>query len=163
MKIEVYTDGSATTADKPGGWGYVILVDGVKHSEASGGLQKATNNVAEITAAIEGLRAASLLQANANGNARTDGVNDVSIELISDSQLVLRYATGEYQCRKYHLLPLYLELRKHYRSTGATTRWVRGHSGDTYNEQCDKLAKAARANVTSSGLHTINKVDEVSD
>lgn len=149
MKIEVYTDGSATTADKPGGWAYVIVVEGQKQSEGSGHLPKATNNVAEITAAIEGLKAASLYAANANGNAGRAPGSTYDIELVSDSQLVLRYATGEYQCRKYHLIPLYIQLKKHFQAAKATTRWVRGHSGDTYNEQCDKLAKAARTSVNT--------------
>ena len=58
MKIEVYTDGSATTSEKPGGWGYVIVIDGVKHSEGSGRMETATNNDAELEGAIMGLAAA---------------------------------------------------------------------------------------------------------
>ena len=38
MKVEVYTDGSATTKDKPGGYGWVIVIDGKFHSEGSGSL-----------------------------------------------------------------------------------------------------------------------------
>ena len=119
MKVEIYTDGSATTADKPGGWAYVIIVDGKVYRERSGHLGKATNNVAELTAAIEGL---------------TDVAGDIVLRaapekyLVSDSQLVLKYATGEYQCRKFHLVPLYIKLKKLYGELNATTSWVRGHS-----------------------------------
>jgi|ERR1051325_10570807 ribonuclease HI len=142
MKFEVYTDGSATTADKPGGFAFVIIRDGVKVSEGSGHLQKATNNVAEITAAIRGLEA---LQSNPEyAAADSASPRTADVVLISDSQLVLRYATGEYQCRKYHLIPLYIALRKNFQKTKATTRWVKGHSGDEHNERCDMLAKAAR-------------------
>ncbi len=139
---EVYCDGSATTADKPGGYAYVICKDGVKIREGSGHLAKATNNVAEITAAISGLEAcAKELQSNTAGDG-SDGQQRVI--LVSDSQLVLRYATGEYQCRKYHLLPLFLRLKKLFGQLNAETRWVKGHSGDEHNERCDTLAKTAR-------------------
>jgi ribonuclease HI len=142
--IEVYSDGSGTTGDKPGGYGYVICVDGVKVREGSGHLPKATNNVAEITAAIRGLQ-----DVIANLPAPTNNIaNGVSIEvtLISDSQLVLNFANGTYQCRKRHLVPYYIALRKVYGQLNATTRWVKGHAGDTHNERCDVLAKAAREN-----------------
>ncbi len=137
MKIEVYTDGSATTRDLPGGWAFVVLVDGTKTHEASGHLSKATNNVAEITAAIEGLSYVAGMQ----GLVGSD-----EIVLVSDSQLVLKYATGEYKCKAFHLAPLFIKLRNLHGQLNLKTRWVKGHSGDTYNEQCDKLAKSARQN-----------------
>ena len=55
MVISVYSDGSAQTKDKPGGWAAVILIDGVVHEELSGHLELATNNDAELIAAIQGL------------------------------------------------------------------------------------------------------------
>lgn len=135
MKIEVYCDGSSSgNATGPGGWGYIVLVDGAKLSEGSGHLSKTTNNIAELTAAIEGLQYVASNPALAGGETW----------LISDSQLVLRYATGEYKCRKFHLVPLYIKLRKLYGDLKAQTRWVKGHAGDTYNEACDILAKAAK-------------------
>lgn len=139
MIVEVYCDGSATTADKPGGYAFVILVDGVKYTEASGHLAKATNNVAELSAAISGLE----YVLNDAGLSCAQ-----SIVLVSDSQLTLRYATGEYQCRKYHLVPLFCKLRQLHDKLKITTRWVRGHSGEAHNEQCDQLAKAARGGQT---------------
>lgn len=144
MKYEVYTDGSATTADKPGGWAFVILRDGTEIHRQSGFLASATNNVAEISAAIEGLQflRASYLQQNP--------ITD-EVVLVSDSQLVLRYATGQYKCKAVHLVPLYIKLRKGFRDVKASTRWVKGHAGDEFNEICDKLAKAARQGTVCSG------------
>ena len=55
IKIEVYADGSGNTFDSDGGWGTVLVVDGVNTKELSGYLPSATNNVAELTAAIKGL------------------------------------------------------------------------------------------------------------
>jgi ribonuclease HI len=135
VKCEVYTDGSATTGDKPGGWAFVIIVDGVKFHEGNGHLPKATNNIAELSAAIEGLsyvRSEPIL-------CKAD-----EIVLISDSQLVLHFADNTWNCKKFHLVPYVIKLRKLYNTLKATTRWVRGHSGDPNNERCDVLAKAAR-------------------
>ena len=43
---------SATIATKPGGWAWVITIDGKFHCEGSGHLEKATNNDAELLASI---------------------------------------------------------------------------------------------------------------
>jgi ribonuclease HI len=124
MLIEVYSDGSGNTFDSDGGYGWRLVVDGVLFSEGNGYLPRATNNVAEITAAIKGLEA----------------------------QLVLGYANGSYKCKALHLSNLYISLRKIYGSLKANARWVRGHNGDEHNEGCDKLAKAARNGKGVSGL-----------
>lgn len=144
MLVEIYTDGSATTQNNPGGWAYVITVDGEKVYEDSGSMKNATNNMAEITAAIEGMQYVE--NAIKSGNSIGPAVisPDCEVVLVADSQLVLRYATGEYKCKAYHLLPLYIKLRKHFGNIKATTRWVKGHAGDEHNERCDVLAKAAR-------------------
>jgi ribonuclease HI len=142
LLIEVYSDGSATTADLPGGWGFVICVNGIKVAEGSGHMPKATNNVAEITAAISGLEYVAT-----HDLPGVDGSCDTrSIVLISDSQLVLHFADSSWNCKKPHLLPYVLKLRKLYRELNATTRWVKGHAGDEQNERCDVLAKHARTN-----------------
>lgn len=139
MNVEIWCDGSATTANLPGGYGVVILVDGVKYREISGHLNKATNNVAELTGAICGLEA---VENDPSLAGRT------SVVLVSDSQLTLRYATGEYQCRKYHLVPLFCKLRQLHDRLKIQTRWVKGHSGNEINERCDALAKSAREGTT---------------
>jgi ribonuclease HI len=146
MRVEIYCDGSSEgNSTGKGGYGYVIVVDGVKHSEGSGHMPVATNNTAEITAAIEGLKYVS-------GNSALCGASEIII--VSDSQLVLKYATGEYRCKKPHLIPFYIELRKYYGQLKATTRWVKGHNGDKYNETCDRLAKAAKSATVQAPSHS---------
>lgn len=140
MKLAIYTDGSATTADKPGGWAFVAVAEGKELARQSGYIANATNNVAEITAAIRGL---DWYVGTLHSSPETfHGITQ--IELVSDSQLVLKYATGEYRCKAMHLVPLYISLRKLYGEAKATTRWVKGHNGDHFNEICDQLAKTAR-------------------
>lgn len=139
IKIEVYSDGSGNTFESDGGYGWRVVVDGVFDSDGSGYIASATNNVAEITAAIEGLKAVKLLL-----GSRGLQPTDVEVTLISDSQLVLGYASGRYACKALHLTVLYIALRAIYKEVNAGQRWVKGHSGDEHNEACDKLAKVAR-------------------
>lgn len=135
--IEVYSDGSGNTMASDGGYGWRIVVDGVFLEEGSGYLPKATNNVAEITAAIKGLeRAEQVIQQN--------GWQLAKVVLVSDSQLVLGYASGKWRCKAEHLKPLCRDLQQVYNKVDADTRWVKGHSTDEHNNACDKLAGEAR-------------------
>lgn len=148
MKIEVYADGSGNTFNSDGGYGWRLVVDGVMHSEGNGYLPSATNNVAEITAAIEGLKAAAAY--TVRPEVLASGPHEVSI--VCDSQLVLGYASGAYKCKALHLTQLYIELKRLYKAAGASGRWVKGHAGDEHNEGCDKLAKAARLGKGLTGI-----------
>jgi ribonuclease HI len=139
MKIEIYTDGSATIASKPGGYGWVLVVDGVKASEGNGHIEKGTNNDAEMEAAIWGLVAA-YKYVTANKIALETG--DVS--LCSDSQITLGWANGTYRFKQEHKYTRFLALKELMVKLKAGTRWVRGHSGDENNERCDELANLGR-------------------
>jgi ribonuclease HI len=135
--IEVYSDGSGNTMASDGGFGWRIVVDGIFLEEGNGYLPQATNNTAELTAALEGMkRADALIQQNSWQNAK--------VVLVSDSQLVLNYANGKWRCKAEHLASLRGELQRVYNKVDADVRWVKGHNGDTNNEACDKLAKAGR-------------------
>ena len=52
---ELFTDGACSGNPGPGGWGFILRVDGVER-EGSGGEQRTTNNRMELLGAIEGLR-----------------------------------------------------------------------------------------------------------
>lgn len=136
-KIEIYSDGSGNTFESDGGYGFVIVQNGKVIDEGSNYISSATNNVAELLGAINGLE---------NVKRRRDSglFNSAEITLVSDSQLVLGYASGRYQCKALHLTQLYIRLRQLYKELNAEVRWVKGHSGDEHNEKCDQLAKAAR-------------------
>jgi ribonuclease HI len=140
--VEIYTDGSATTLGNPGGWAAVIVVDGEMFQEISGHMESATNNDAELEASIQGLswvagRSASLGYAN-------------QVTLVSDSQIILNWANGTYRFKQESKLDKFELLRKNMALLNAQTRWVRGHSGDLWNERCDKLANMARKGIVES-------------
>lgn len=142
MNVEVYSDGSATTGDKPGGWGYVVVINGQKHSEGSGRMENATNNDAELEAATQGLEAVERFLAEQG--LQPNQVNGLSVTLVSDSQLILGWASGTWKFKQIDKMEAYHRLRKTVARLRAKTRWVEGHSGDEHNERCDKLANIAR-------------------
>ena len=55
-KIIIYTDGACSGNPGPGGWAAILIYNG-KEKEISGGNKNTTNNIMEITAVIEGLKA----------------------------------------------------------------------------------------------------------
>lgn len=144
MKIQVYSDGSGNTFSGTGGWAYRIIIDGEVKAQAGGHLPYATNNVAELYGAVEGLSETKrILDAGAH--------EDFECWLVSDSKLVLGYADGSFKCKAKHLEVLHKKIRELYVSLSVKTLWVKGHSGDTHNEACDKLAKAARKSSEPAG------------
>lgn len=145
MNIEVYTDGSATTKDKPGGWGYVLVIDGQKDSEGSGHIERGTNNDAELQAAIEGLiNVQTLIRSPDFQMQHVESNQPIEITLVSDSQIVLGWASGTYAFRQENKIDKFKQLQMLVQMMHVKTRWVEGHTGDEHNERCDKLAKAAR-------------------
>jgi ribonuclease HI len=143
MKIDVYSDGSAQTSATAGGWGSVIIIDGTLHKELSGHLEFATNNDAELIAAIQGLD--YVLNLLATDLSSFPQENEVT--LISDSEIVLNWANGKYRFKQIDKMPLYDHLRRLVKKMNVKTQWCRGHSGNVWNERCDKLANLARKNL----------------
>lgn len=148
MFIEVYSDGSATTADKPGGYGWVMVVDGEKHLEGSGHMDLASNNDAELEAAIQGLKVA-YEYVSASGRILEGGYKVV---LVSDSEIILGWTSGKYRFKQENKIEKFKELQFYVRSVNVQTRWVEGHTGDEHNERCDKLANYARLNIDEKSL-----------
>lgn len=140
MRIEVFTDGSATTANNPGGYGWVLIVGGNKYSEGNGHMEKATNNDAEMEAAIQGLVAAYKLVSS----DLISEVDDYEVILCSDSQITLNWANGTYRFKQEAKYAKFEILKKLMAKLNAQTRWVRGHSGNEWNERCDELANLGR-------------------
>jgi ribonuclease HI len=147
VEITVYADGSGNTFDSDGGWGFRVLIDGIHCHDGSGYLPKATNNTAELTAAIRGLEyAKGYMKSYSEVHDGYGNVTEYKVTLISDSQLTLGYASGHYKCKAEHLKPLYERIRMLYDEVDARAKWERGHIGEVNNEAVDKLAGQARAN-----------------
>lgn len=139
--VEIFTDGACLNNPGPAAAAFAIVHRGaVLHSSARF-LGHSTNNIAELTAAIDGLRFLAERR-------------DLSIALLSDSEQVVKAmpqwvpkwkAKGWRKADGKPVLnrPLYEELDA-IASAFPKLRWqhVRGHSGHEFNELVDKLANA---------------------
>lgn len=137
--IEVYTDGSATSADKPGGWAFRVVGNGTPIFENSGHMDKASNNDAELEAAIQGLEYLKKKYEVAQRDPKLE-----EIYLVSDSQLVLGWASGRFRVKQTEKVERVKNLRSLMVSLGVKPKWVRGHAGNAHNIRCDKMARKAR-------------------
>ena len=133
--IDIYTDGSALDNPGPGGWA-AIVIDGSDVTQLVGGEPRTTNNRMEITAAIKGLESVPAGE---------------SVKLHSDSQYVVNTMTRNWKRRANTDLWAMLdaEVARHY----VEWRWVRGHAGNPYNEQADRLAVEEAKKHADAGHH----------
>ena len=96
----MHTDGGARGNPGPAGIGVVLRTDdGDVIAEIAKGIGSATNNVAEYTALIEGLRLALEV-----------GVTDVRVRV--DSELVVSQVTGAWKIKNDRLRALAVEARR---------------------------------------------------
>jgi ribonuclease HI len=97
VRARLFTDGGARGNPGPAAFAYVLQADDgtvlAAHGEAIG---VATNNVAEYRALVEGLRKAAELQVD-------------EVEVVSDSELLVKQMRGEYRVKNEALRELSLE------------------------------------------------------
>ena len=136
-KIVIYTDGACSGNPGPGGWA-AILISGDFKKEISGGDKNTTNNIMELTAILEGLKALKY---------------ECEVEIYSDSAYSVnafnqgwiynwvkkgwKTADGSPVKNKEIWMELYDLTKKH------RVRFikVKGHSDDELNNRCDELAR----------------------
>ena len=121
----VACDGAARGNPGPAGIGvHITTEDGSPVAEIARGIGEATNNVAEYTAAIEGLSRAQEL------GART-------VTLRSDSLLLVNQLTGRYRVKTPHLQPLHRRTRN---LMAGFDRVSVEHVRRELNKEADRLA-----------------------
>lgn len=141
MSITVYADGGCSGNPGPGAWAYVILADSGKNS-VSGFEQLTTNNKMELTAVIRALE----FIASKNGWKNEDVI------LFTDSQYVQKgisewigkwIANGWKTSNRKPVKnqELWVHLKDLCDGMQIEWKWIKGHSGDKYNEECDSMVK----------------------
>ncbi len=137
-EVTIYTDGACSGNPGKGGWG-AILIYAKEKKYMSGSKQLTTNNQMELIATIEALKAI---------------LKPSNIALYTDSQYVKNGITswifnwkknGWKTANKKSVAnkDLWIELEKYVDFHSVNWFWVKGHSGDYYNEIADKLAVKA--------------------
>lgn len=138
-KVTIYTDGACSGNPGPGGWASVLIYNG-NEKEISGGMKDTTNNIMEITAVIEGLKALKF---------------PCEVDLYSDSAYVVNtflqgwiYGWMKNNWRTASGSPvknqeLWQELYNLTKVHKVNFNKVKGHADNKYNNRCDELAREA--------------------
>ncbi|HET8651856.1 MAG TPA: reverse transcriptase-like protein [Gaiellaceae bacterium] len=128
MKARLSTDGGARGNPGPAAFGYVLEAENgtvlAAHGEAIG---TATNNVAEYRALIAGLEKAAEV-----------GVDE--LEVVSDSELLVKQMRGEYRVKNAALRELHDEASQIARGLGRVTYTAVRRE---HNELADRLVNEA--------------------
>ena len=124
--LNIYTDGSCSDNPGPGGWAAIVLSDNDEPLRLSGHDPKTTNNRMELTAAIKGLEAAP---------------PGSEVTLFSDSEYLVKTMTRNW--KRNVNKDLWEQLDSLSASRQVAWKWVRGHAGNNWNEEADRLAVSA--------------------
>jgi ribonuclease HI len=128
VKARLFTDGGARGNPGPAASAYVIEAEDATvlaaHGEAIG---TATNNVAEYRALIAGLE-------------RAVEVGVTELEVLSDSELMVKQMRGEYRVKNPALQELFLDAS---RAARALQRVTYTHVRREHNELADRLVNEA--------------------
>ena len=133
MKARLYTDGGSRGNPGPAAWAFVLEAEDGTVLDARGEpIGVATNNVAEYSALVAGLERAVAI-----------GVDE--LEVVSDSELVVKQMRGEYKVKNRALQGLFLEAselaREIHRVTYKAVRREHNELADSLvNEALDRSA-----------------------
>ena len=119
----IYTDGSCIGNPGKGGWAFILINQDNEEIHISDCDMNTTNNRMEMKAVVEGLKFLSEKE---------------SCIIYSDSKLVINCATNKWK-RKSNL-DLWKEYDKVSYNKNIEFIWVKGHSGNEYNELVDEMA-----------------------
>ena len=140
--VVIYSDGGCSPNPGPGGWGAVLISPAHNKEKRIYGYEPdSTNNRMELTAAIEALKTLK---------------RPCEVEFHTDSQYLQKAFTAgwleNWQKRGWKTAgkkpvknkDLWLELIELSQTHSIDWKWVKGHSGNKYNEICDELVHKAR-------------------
>ena len=131
MIIEVYTDGAYSSSRDMGGFAFVVLENKEKIHSYFFNEPNTTNNRMEIVAVLKALYW-----------LKEVGKLNEEIIIYTDSMYVIGSMTKNWKRNKN--VDLFTELDNIYKQFKTVVfMHIKGHSGDKYNELCDKLAVIA--------------------
>lgn len=139
--IEIYTDGACSGNPGKGGWGAILLYK-EHQKEISGFKAETTNNQMELQSVIESLK---LIKKPAPIIVYTDSV------YVKDgiTKWIFGWKKNGWKTankQPVKNLELWQELDALTANHQITWKWVKGHSGNKYNEIADQLAVNAIKN-----------------
>ena len=100
MSYQIYSDGASRGNPGPSGIGAVILKDGKVVHEIAQYIGEVTNNVAEYEALLAALDYCVKKKLS-------------PVEILADSQLMIRQLTGHYKVKHPNIIPLYEKAKEY--------------------------------------------------
>ena len=143
-KVTIYTDGACSYNPGPGGYCAILNYNGVEKI-ISNGCESTTNNVMELTAVVEGLKALK---------------KKCCVEIYSDSAYVVNAINEKWLLswekkgwktadnKEVKNLELWQELSLLLEKHDVTFIKVKGHSDNVNNNRCDEIARAEISKIT---------------
>lgn len=144
--VTIYTDGACLNNPGPGGYG-VILIHGERVKEISRGFPETTNNRMElmgVIAALEALKYPCRVELYTDSQYISRAINEGWLERWQKKAWMTSSKTP---VKNIDLWQRLLQLLAKHR---VEFKWVKGHSGDHYNERCDVLARDAAGNAAKT-------------
>jgi ribonuclease HI len=135
-KIVIYTDGACSGNPGKGGWGAILMFK-EHEKKISGGLKETTNNQMEIRAVIEALKTIKKpneIIINTDSKYVMDGITKWINGWKKNG-----WRTADRKPVKNS--ELWQELDEEVGKHRIEWRWVKGHSGNKYNDIADELAR----------------------
>ena len=134
--VQLYTDGACSGNPGPGGWGAILIYNGVEKA-LSGGERWTTNNRMELTAIIKGLEA---LKEPCLVEIFTD--SRYVVDAINKGWLVYWLEHGWKTMGKKDVAnsELWMRIIELEQTHGTVYKWVKGHASNEYNNRCDQMA-----------------------
>lgn len=137
--VTIYTDGACLKNPGPGGYG-AVLIHGDRVKEIAKGFPDTTNNRMELMAVIFALEA---LKYPCRVTVFTDSqyiAKAINLGWLDKWQKSGWKTSNRTDVKNKDLWQRMIKLlNKH----SVEFQWIRGHSGDKYNERCDLLARDA--------------------
>ena len=127
LKVTAFVDGASRGNPGPSGYGVYMKTDAGETIEIAGFLGTTTNNVAEYEGLLEALRVAV-----------NEGATE--LEVVSDSELLVKQMLGTYRVKHPNLVPLHQEARA---LTRRFRRFAIRHTLRAGNKDADRLANVA--------------------
>ncbi len=139
-RVDIYSDGACSGNPGPGGWGALLVFDGIE-KEICGGAPDTTNNRMEMMAAIEALKS---LRRPCNVHLHTDSsyLKDGVTKWVQGWQ---RNGWRTADKKPVKNKDLWLGILDQVARQNVTWHWVKGHAGHPENERADALANQGMA------------------
>lgn len=139
-KVTLYTDGACSGNPGPGGYGAILIYNGVE-KEISGGEKNTTNNKMEMMAVIKGLE---MLKEPCEVFVYSDSayvVNSIEKGWIYSWKKNAWKKSDKKEVKNIELWERLLKLMEIHKVTFLK---VKGHADDELNNRCDRLAVLER-------------------